>query len=261
MSNAMHVAKTGLNAQQTRMQVIANNLSNLNTVGFKSDRVNFESLLYQVKRAGGDQTSEGTNLSSSLALGTGVRVVSTQKLYSQGGMINTDNSFDLAIDGQGFFQVLMPDGRVGYTRNGAFSRSAEGTLTTASGYVVQPEIQIPAEALDVNISQDGIVSVRSAGQDTPQEVGQLTLAAFANPRGLLPIGESFLVETTASGAPTVAAPLEQGVGKLTQGALEASNVNVVQELVEMIETQRAYEVSSKAITASDEMMRYISNNL
>jgi flagellar basal-body rod protein FlgG len=261
MSNAMHVAKTGLNAQQTRMQVIANNLSNLNTVGFKSDRVNFESLLYQVKRAGGDQTSEGTTLSSSLALGTGVRVVSTQKLYSQGGMINTDNSFDLAIDGQGFFQVLMPDGRVGYTRNGAFSRSAEGTLTTASGYVVQPEIQIPAEALDVNISQDGIVSVRSAGQETPQEVGQLTLAAFANPRGLLPIGESFLVETTASGAPTVAAPLEQGVGKLTQGALEASNVNVVQQLVEMIETQRAYEVSSKAITASDEMMRYISNNL
>ena len=261
MSNAMHVAKTGLNAQQTRMQVIANNLSNLNTVGFKSDRINFESLLYQVKRAGGDQTSEGTALNSSLAIGTGVRVVSTQKLYSQGGMINTDNSFDLAIDGQGFFQVLMPDGRVGYTRNGAFSRSAEGTLTTASGYVVQPEIQIPAEALDVNISQDGIVSVLSAGQNEPQEVGQLTLSAFANPRGLQPIGESFLVETTASGAPTVAAPLEQGVGKLTQGALEASNVNVVQQLVEMIETQRAYEVSSKAITASDEMMRYISQNL
>jgi flagellar basal-body rod protein FlgG len=176
-------------------------------------------------------------------------------------MINTDNSFDLAIDGQGFFQVLMPDGRVGYTRNGAFSRSADGTLTTASGYVVQPEMQIPTEALEVNISQDGIVSVLSAGQDEPQEVGQLTLAAFANPRGLQPIGESFLVETTASGAPTVAAPLEQGVGKLTQGALEASNVNVVQQLVEMIETQRAYEVSSKAITASDEMMRYISNNL
>jgi flagellar basal-body rod protein FlgG len=261
MSNAMHVAKTGLNAQQTRMQVIANNLSNLNTVGFKSDRINFESLLYQVKRSGGDQTSEGTTLNSSLALGTGVRVVSTQKLYSQGGMINTDNSFDLAIDGQGFFQVLMPDGRVGYTRNGAFSRSADGTLTTASGYVVQPEIQIPAEALEVNISQDGIVSVLSAGQDESQEVGQLTLAAFANPRGLQPIGESFLVETTASGAPTVAAPLEQGVGKLTQGALEAYNVNVVQQLVEMIETQRAYEVSSKAITASDEMMRYISNNL
>ena len=261
MSNAMHVAKTGLNAQQTRMQVIANNLSNLNTVGFKSDRINFESLLYQIKRAGGDQTSEGTALNSSLAIGTGVRVVSTQKLYSQGGMINTDNSFDLAIDGQGFFQVLMPDGRVGYTRNGAFSRSADGTLTTASGYVVQPEIQIPAEALDVNISQDGIVSVLSAGQSEPQEVGQLTLSAFANPRGLQPIGESFLVETTASGAPTVASPLEQGLGKLTQGALEASNVNVVQQLVEMIETQRAYEVSSKAITASDEMMRYISNNL
>lgn len=261
MSNAMHVAKTGLNAQQTRMQVIANNLSNLNTVGFKSDRVNFESLLYQVSREGGDQTSEGTALTSALALGTGVRAVNTQKLYTQGGMVNTDNSFDLAIDGQGFFQVLMPDGRVGYTRNGSFSRSADGTMTTASGYVIQPEIQIPAEAVEVNISQDGIVSVRSSGQETAQEVGQLSLAAFANPRGLQPIGESFVVETSASGAPTVAAPLAQGLGKLMQGALEASNVNVVQQLVEMIETQRAYEVSSKAITSSDEMMRYISNNL
>ena len=261
MSNAMHVAKTGLNAQQTRMQVIANNLSNLNTVGFKSDRVNFESLLYQVSRAGGDQTSEGTELTSALALGTGVRAVNTQKLYTQGGMVNTDNSFDLAIDGQGFFQVLMPDGRVGYTRNGSFSRSADGTMTTASGYVIQPEIRIPDEAVEVNISQDGIVSVRSSGQEVAQEVGQLSLATFANPRGLQPIGESFVVETTASGAATVAAPQSQGLGKLMQGALEASNVNVVQQLVEMIETQRAYEVSSKAITSSDEMMRYISNNL
>ncbi|MEN8892162.1 flagellar basal-body rod protein FlgG [Planktotalea arctica] len=260
-SNAMHVAKTGLNAQQTRMQVIANNLANLNTVGFKSDRANFESLLYQVKRSGGDQTSEGTALTSALALGTGVRAVNTQKLYSQGGMVNTDNSFDLAIDGQGFFQVLMPDARVGYTRNGSFSRSAEGTLTTASGYVVQPEIQIPEDAIEVNVSQDGIVSARSADQDEPQEIGQLTLASFANPRGLQPVGESFLVQTIASGEPTVAAPQAQGIGKLVQGSLESSNVNVVQQLVEMIETQRAYEVSSKAITSSDEMMRYISNNL
>jgi flagellar basal-body rod protein FlgG len=261
MTNAMHVAKTGLNAQQTRMQVIANNLANLNTVGFKSDRVNFESLLYQVKRSGGDQTSEGTALTSALALGTGVRAVNTQKLYTQGGMVNTDNSFDLAIEGQGFFQVLMPDGRVGYTRNGSFSRSADGTMTTASGYVVQPEIRIPAEATEVNISQDGLVSVRQAGEEEAQEVGQLTIASFANPRGLQPIGESFVTQTLASGAPTVAAPQAQGLGKLMQGALEGSNVNVVQQLVEMIETQRAYEVSSKAISSSDEMMRYISNNL
>ena len=155
----------------------------------------------------------------------------------------------------------MPDGRVGYTRNGSFSRSAEGTLTTASGYVVQPEIQIPDDALEVNISQDGIVSVRSQGQSAPQEIGQLTLAVFANPRGLQPVGESFLVETAASGLPTVATPQAQGLGKLMQGSLESSNVNVVQQLVEMIETQRAYEVSSKAISSSDEMMRYISNNL
>jgi len=211
-----------MNAQQTRMQVIANNLSNLNTVGFKSDRVNFESLLYQVKRGGGDQTSEGTELTSALALGTGVRAVNTQKLYS---------------------------------------RSAEGVLTTASGYVVQPEIQIPEDAVEVNVSQDGIVSVRRAEETQAQEVGQLTLASFSNPRGLQPVGESFLVQTAASGDPTVAAPQAQGIGKLVQGSLESSNVNVVQQLVEMIETQRAYEVSSKSITASDEMMRYISNNL
>jgi flagellar basal-body rod protein FlgG len=156
---------------------------------------------------------------------------------------------------------LIPDGRVGYTRNGSFSRSAEGALTTASGYVVQPEIRIPDDVVEVNVSQDGIVSVRSAAQKEPQEVGQLTLASFANPRGLQPVGESFLVQTAASGDPTVASPQAQGIGKLVQGSLESSNVNVVQQLVEMIETQRAYEVSSKSITASDEMMRYISNNL
>lgn len=260
-SSAMHVAKTGLNAQQTRMQVIANNLSNVNTVGFKLDRVNFESLLYQIQRTAGDQTSEGTALASPLALGTGVRVVNTQKLFSQGSLINTENALDLAIDGDGFFQVLLPDGQIGYTRNGTFSRGADGTLTTASGYVLQPEIQIPDGASQITISQDGIVSALIAGESEPEEVGQITLATFANPRGLTPIGESFFTETPASGAAVVAAPLSQGSGKLVQGFLEASNVNVVQQLVDMIETQRAYEVSSKAISSSDEMMRYISNNL
>lgn len=260
-SSAMHVAKTGLNAQQMRMQVIANNLSNVNTVGFKRDRVNFESLLYQVRRSGGDQTSQGTALTSALAVGTGVRAVNTEKLHTQGSLINTDNALDIAIDGDGFFQVLLPDGRIGYTRNGTFSRSAEGTLTTASGYVVQPEITIPDGATQVNISQDGIVSAQIAGETQAQELGQLTISIFANPRGLQPIGESFLIQTDASGTANVTAPLEQGAGKLVQGSLEASNVNVVQQLVEMIEAQRAYEVSSKAISSSDEMMRYISNNL
>jgi flagellar basal-body rod protein FlgG len=257
----MHVAKTGLNAQQTKMQVIANNLANVNTTGFKRDRANFESLLYQTIRSGGAQTADGNMLTSSSTVGTGVNMVNTQKLYSQGSLISTDNSLDLAIDGSGFFQVLMPDGRMGYTRNGTFSRNGEGTLTTSSGYVLQPEIGIPDNVSEINVSADGIVSVNLAGETQPQEVGQLTLANFANPRGLQPVGETFAVETPASGAPIEGAPLNGGFGKLVQGYLEGSNVNVVQQLVDMIETQRAYEVSSKSISSVDEMMRYLSNNL
>jgi flagellar basal-body rod protein FlgG len=219
-ANAMHVAKSGLNAQQTRMQIIANNLANVNTAGFKKDRANFESLLYQVRRYAGDQTSADTNLTSSFAIGTGTRIVNTEKMHSQGSLMMTENALDLAIEGGGFFQVLMPDNRIGYTRNGSFSRNDEGTLTTASGYVLQPEIQIPEGATNINVSANGIVSVTLAGETAAQEVGQLV-----------------------------------------QGALESSNVNVVQELVDMIETQRAYEVSSKAITSVDEMLRFISNNL
>jgi len=260
-SSAMHVAKTGLNAQQTKMQVIANNLANVNTTGFKRDRANFESLLYQTIRSGGAQTADGNMLTSSSTVGTGVNMVNTQKLYSQGSLISTDNSLDLAIDGSGFFQVLMPDGRMGYTRNGTFSRNGEGTLTTSSGYVLQPEISIPDNVSEINVSADGIVSVNLAGETQPQEVGQLTLANFANPRGLQPVGETFAVETPASGAPIEGAPLNGGFGKLVQGYLEGSNVNVVQQLVDMIETQRAYEVSSKSISSVDEMMRYLSNNL
>ena len=260
-SSAMHVAQTGLDAQQTKMQIIANNLANVNTTGFKRDRANFESLLYQVIRSGGAETADGAMLTSSSTLGTGVHLVSTQKLYSQGSLVGTENSLDLAIDGQGFFQVLLPDGRIGYTRNGTFSRNSEGTLTTASGYTIQPEIQLPENVTEINIAQDGIVTVKVAGADEPQEVGQFTLASFTNPRGLQPVGETFAVETPASGAPIEGTPYQGGFGKLQQGYLESSNVNVVQQLVDMIETQRAYEVSSKSITAVDEMMRYINNNL
>jgi flagellar basal-body rod protein FlgG len=260
-SSAMHVAKTGLNAQQHKMQVIANNLANVNTTGFKRDRANFESLLYQTIKSGGAQTADGNMLTSASTVGTGVNMVNTQKLYSQGSLISTDNSLDVAVDGSGFFQVMMPDGRMGYTRNGTFSRDGEGTLTTSSGYVVQPEIQIPDNVSEINISADGIVSVKLAGETQPQEVGQLSLANFANPRGLQPVGETFAVETPASGAPIEGAPLNGGFGKLVQGYLEGSNVNVVQQLVDMIETQRAYEVSSKSISSVDEMMRYLSNNL
>lgn len=260
-SSAMHVAQTGLDAQQTKMQIIANNLANVNTTGFKRDRANFESLLYQVIRSGGAETADGAMLTSSSTLGTGVHLVSTQKLYSQGSLVGTENSLDLAIDGQGFFQVLLPDGRMGYTRNGTFSRNAEGTLTTSSGYIIQPEIQLPENVTEINIAQDGVVTVKVAGSDEPQEVGQFTLASFTNPRGLQPVGETFAVATPASGAPIEGTPYQGGFGKLQQGYLESSNVNVVQQLVDMIETQRAYEVSSKSITAVDEMMRYINNNL
>ena len=259
--NAMHVAKTGLNAQQIRMQIISNNLANVNTNGFKKDRANFESLLYQVLRSSGAQTSVDTELTSGFSVGTGVNIVNSNKLHSQGSIVSTDNSLDLAIDGGGFFQVLLPDGQIVYTRNGAFSRNDEGVLTTNSGFIIQPEIAIPAEATKINVSADGIISVQVPGQVEAQEVGQLQLADFQNRRGLEPIGENFYVETIASGPPILENPFAAGFGKLVQGSLEASNVNVVQELVDMIETQRAYEVNSKAITSVDEMLRFVNSNL
>lgn len=258
---AMHVAKTGLNSQQVKMQVIANNLANVNTTGFKSDRANFESLLYQILRGAGENTSENTSLTSGLSVGTGTRLLNTNKLFTQGSLIDTGNSLDLAVEGDGFFQILMPDGRIGYTRAGAFSRNAEGTVTTASGYPLQPEIQIPEDVLSINVSSDGIVTVQLPGGVEAEEVGQITLADFPNKQGLQPNGESMLIETPASGAPIVANPFQEGMGRLVQGAVESSNVNVVQQLVDMIETQRAYEVSSKTITSVDEMMRYIAQNL
>ena len=260
-TNAMHVAKTGLNAQQIRMQIISNNLANVNTNGFKKDRANFESLLYQVIRSSGAQTSVDTELTSGFSVGTGVNIVNSNKLHSQGSIVSTDNSLDLAIDGGGFFQVLLPDGQIVYTRNGAFSRNDEGVLTTNSGFIIQPEIAIPAEATKINVSADGIISVQVPGQVEAQEVGQLQLADFQNRRGLEPIGENFYVETVASGPPILENPFAAGFGKLVQGSLEASNVNVVQELVDMIETQRAYEVNSKAITSVDEMLRFVNSNL
>ena len=259
--NAMHVAKTGLNAQQVRMQIISNNLANLNTNGFKRDRANFESLLYQIIRSSGAQTSVDTELTSGFSVGTGVNIVNSNKLHSQGSIVSTDNSLDLAIDGGGFFQVLLPDGQIVYTRNGAFSRNDEGVLTTNSGFIIQPEIAIPAAATKINVSADGIISVQVPGQVEAQEVGQLQLADFQNRRGLEPIGENFYVETIASGPPILENPFAAGFGKLVQGSLEASNVNVVQELVDMIETQRAYEVNSKAITSVDEMLRFVNSNL
>ena len=261
MPDALHVAKTGLNAQQQRMSVISNNLANVNTVGFKRDRANFETLLYQNYRDAGAQTSQTSTSPTGLAIGTGVRNVSTEKLYNQGNIINTDNSLDLTVDGPGFFQVMMPGSQIGYTRAGNFTKNAQGQVVTSSGYPLEPSITIPPNATSITISKDGIVSVATPGTSKLDQVGQIEIATFANNSGLKPIGESFALATPSSGDAIPAAPGTNGSGKLIQGSLESSNVNVVEELVSMIETQRAYEVNSKAIAAVDGMSKYLTQNV
>lgn len=261
MEAALWVAKTGLDAQQTRMTVIANNLANVNTTGFKRDRATFEDLLYQNVRQGGAQTSADTAAPTGLLLGTGTRVVSTEKLHAQGNLIQTQNAFDLAISGEGFFQILQPDGTVAYTRDGGFKVSGEGVLVNSSGYRLQPELAIPQNAQTITIGADGTVSIQAFGEAQAQTIGQISLARFLSPTGLQAIGENLFRETTSSGPPQVGIPSQQGNGQLIQGALESSNVNVVEEMVSMIETQRAYEVNSKAIEAVDGMLRFANNNL
>ncbi len=261
MNKGLWVAKTGLDAQQTRMAVVSNNLANVNTTGFKQDRAVFEDLLYQNIRQSGGQSSQDTILPSGMNLGTGVRVVATEKLFTQGSLLQTGNAMDVAISGRGFFQVLKPDGEIAYTRDGTFQMNAEGEIVNSSGYVVQPGITIPDAAQSVTIGVDGVVSVKIAGDPTPTQIGSLEVADFINPVGLQPIGENLYIETAASGAAQPGTPGLNGIGSINQGALEGSNVNVVSELVNMIETQRAYEMNSKAISTSDQMMQYLNNNL
>jgi flagellar basal-body rod protein FlgG len=261
MNSALWAAKTGLDAQQTRMTVVSHNLANVSTNGFKKDRAVFEDLLYQNQRQVGAATSQDTASPTGMNLGTGVRVVATEKNYTQGGLNNTGNSLDVAINGRGFFQVLMPDGSFGYTRDGSFKMSAEGELVTASGYRVQPGITIPAAAQSISIGADGVVSAQLAGQSSPTQIGTLQLTDFVNPAGLQPRGENLLSESAASGPAQSSTPGLNGLGSLQEGFLEGSNVNVVEELVNMIETQRAYEMNSKAISTADQMMQYVSNNL
>ncbi len=258
---ALWVAKTGLDAQQTRMAVISNNLANVNTVGFKKGRALFEDLLYQNVRQVGAQSSESTELPSGLQLGTGVRVVATEKLHTQGNVIQTGNALDVAISGRGYFQILMPNGNINYTRNGAFKLNSEGQLVTDSGYFLEPAITIPPDAISITISKDGIVSALQPGATTPVQLGQIQLADFVNPTGLEPIGENLFRESVASGPPTIGNPGTDERGNLAQQSLETSNVNVVEELVNMIETQRAYEMNSKAISTTDQMLAFVTNNL
>jgi len=261
MAYALHIAKSGLDAQQTRMSVIANNLANVSTTGFKKQRPAFEDLLYETVNQPGAAASQNTELPSGLMLGTGVRTVSAGKIFTQGPLEQTDNSLDMAIQGRGFFQILMPDGSTGYTRDGTFAMDSQGQLVTAAGNPLDPAITIPAETLSVTIGTDGTVSALVAGSDTPTQIGSVQLADFINPQGLQAIGDNLYKETVSSGSPQTGTPGLNGVGTLIQGNLEGSNVNVVEELVNMIETQRAYEMNSKAIKTVDEMLQFVSQTL
>ncbi len=245
MISSLWIAKTGLDAQQTNMDVIANNLANVSTNGFKRQRAVFEDLLYQTIRQPGAQSSEQTTLPSGLQIGTGVRPVATERLHSQGNLSQTNNSKDVAIKGQGFFQVMLPDGSSAYTRDGSFQVDQNGQLVTAGGFQVQPAITIPANALSITIGRDGVVSVTQQGQAAPVQVGQLNLTTFMNDTGLESIGENLYTETQSSGAPNESTPGLNGAGLLYQGYVETSNVNVAEELVNMIQVQRAYEINSK----------------
>jgi flagellar basal-body rod protein FlgG len=261
MTNAaLHVARTGLDAQNMRMRVIANNLANVNTTGFKQDRASFETLAYQSITAPGAASSDSTKFATGTSLGSGVKINGTDKVDTQGALQQTDNALDLAIQGGGFFQVKMPDGTIGYTRDGNFNLSSDGTMVNHEGYELQPQIQIPQGAQNITIAQDGTVSVTLAGQTATTEVGKIETANFTNPAGLQSAGANLLTETAASGQPQVGAANSEGRGAITQGSLESSNVNIVQELVDMIETQRAYEVNSKMIQATDQMLQYANQN-
>jgi flagellar basal-body rod protein FlgG len=261
MNLALWAAKTGLDAQNTRMAVISNNLANTNTTGFKSGRAAFQDLMYQNVRQVGAQSTQNTQYATGLTLGTGVRIVATEKDYSQGSVLQTNNSLDMSVNGRGFLQITMPDGTVAYTRDGAFSLDNQGNVVTASGYPLQPAINVPAGAQSVTIGNDGVVTVKTAGNAKGTQVGQIQLADFINEQGLQPIGNNLLVESAASGAAQVGTAGTNGLGTLQQGALETSNVNSVTELVSMIECQRSYEMNSKAISATDQMLQYTTTNL
>ncbi|KWT97447.1 MULTISPECIES: flagellar basal-body rod protein FlgG [unclassified Variovorax] len=255
MTRSLEIARTGLDAQQAQLDVISNNLANVGTTGFKRSRVVFEDLMYQNLRQVGGQTSDQTRLPSGLQVGTGVRVVATERLHAQGNMTKTDNPKDVAINGDGFFQVLMPDGTTAYTRDGSFQTDRDGQLVTASGFPIQPAITIPQNATGLTIGRDGMVSVTQAGSTATVQIGQLQLATFLNPTGLQSLGENLYAETDSSGAPNQLNPGLEGAGILSQGYVESSNVNVVEELVNMIKTQRAYEINSKAVQTSDQMLQ------
>lgn len=261
MTSPLWVAKTGLDAQQTRMSVISNNLANVSTTGYKRSRAAFEDLMYQNVHQTGAQSSQNTQLPSGLMLGTGVRTVSTAKLFTQGNIIQTGNNLDLAISGRGFFEIQMPDGTSAYTRDGSFQIDNEGQIVTSNGYLLQPAVTLPAGVQSLTVGRDGTISAQLAGESTTTEIGTLQIVDFINPAGLQAVGQNLFVASSASGDPQPGNPDADGLGAIMQGALETSNVNVVEEMVDMIETQRAYEMNAKAISTTDQMLQYTNQNL
>lgn len=261
MMPALWVAKTGLSAQNFKLTTVANNLANASTVGFKRDDAQFEDLLYQIHSQPGAASSESTKLPSGMQIGTGARIVSTAKQFTQGSLQVTDRALDIAINGRGFFQIEMPDGTTAYTRNGQFQMNADGEIVTNDGKLLTPSITVPQNALSLKISKDGIVEATIAGQTAPQQIGQIQLADFINPTGMQAIGGNLYLETAASGTPQQGQPGSTGFGSTEQNTLENSNVDVVEEMVNMITTQRTYEMNSKVIATADQMLQFITQTL
>ncbi|HTF99171.1 MAG TPA: flagellar basal-body rod protein FlgG [Nitrospirota bacterium] len=260
MMRSLFIAATGMEAQKLNIDVISNNLANVNTAGFKKSRADFQDLLYQTLRLPGATSAEGSQIPSGIQVGMGVKPVAVQKIFQQGDFAQTGNSLDLVIEGNGFFQILMPDGTTSYTRSGAFKLDSEGRLVNSDGYPLEPSITIPSNTTSISVSTDGKISVTQPGVNTPTQIGQIEIAGFINPAGLNALGKNLFQQTASSGDPTTANPGTNGLGTISQGFIELSNVNVVEEMVNMIASQRAYEINSKAIQASDQMLQ-VANNL
>ena len=261
MLPALWVSKTGLSAQDMNLTTISNNLANVSTTGFKRDRAEFQDLLYQIRRQPGAQSSQDSQLPTGLQLGTGVRIVGTSKMFTEGSLQTTEQPLDLAVNGRGFFQILQPDGTVSYTRDGSFHLDSNGQLVTSQGYSLEPAIVLPAEVQTFTVGEDGTVSVTVSGEPTPQVIGNIQTADFVNPAGLQAIGNNLFLETGSSGAPQVGTPGLTGLGTVLQNTLENSNVSVVEEMVNMITTQRAYEMNSKVVSTADQMLSFITQQL
>ncbi|MCJ2378554.1 flagellar basal-body rod protein FlgG [Vibrio sp. ZSDZ34] len=261
MHSALWVSKTGMAAQDTKMTAISNNLANVNTVGFKRDRVVFEDLFYSIQRQPGAQVDQVNQLPTGVQLGSGVRVVGTQKVFTQGSAQNTGQELDLAVMGQGFFQIENSDGQIMYTRNGQFHVNSEGLMVNSQGLPLEPQVQIPENALSLSVGYDGTVTATTADSTVPQNLGQVTLAKFVNPAGLEAVGGNLFKQTEASGQAEELIPGEEGSGSIKQGALEGSNVQVVEEMVDMITTQRAYEMNAKVVSAADDMLKFVAQAL